>query len=297
MSIEQLTWKKTEYLLNILNVLGNKWGDVGVRQNTRLKVDDSLWPKHHRVFLVLRQEIEDGVYSAAESMQGEIGLAQRFNVSRITIRKAMDRLTTEGLVERHRGRGTFARGRADRASPVTASLSGNIENLVALGLQTDVELINITYAVAPPHICAAMGQPEGTTMQRAIRLRSLDGKPFSHLTTWLPEDIGRSFTPDELREMPLLGLIERAGHRIASARQSISAKLAAPEVALLLQIEPGEALLSVHRLVLDDAGQVVEHMSGLYRPDTYEHQMEYDRNQSSAAEIWTVRPPTKGAVS
>lgn len=266
-------------------------------QHTGLKTNESLWPKHHRVFLLLKQEIEDGVYSAAEPMQGEIGLAQRFNVSRITIRKAMDRLTTMGLIERHRGRGTFARDRVERASPVTSSLSGNIENLVALGLQTDVELIELTYAAAPPHICSSMSQPEGTIMQRAVRVRSLEGDPFSHLTTWLPEGLGRSFTADEMRRMPLMGLIERAGHRIASAQQSISAKLASPEVALLLQIDPGEALLSVQRLVVDESGQVVEHMSGLYRPDTYEHQMEYDRNQSSTAEIWTARSTTKGTVS
>jgi GntR family transcriptional regulator len=261
------------------------------------QAQDSLWPKHHRVYLILRQEIEDGVYSGADPMQGEIGLADRFSVSRITIRKAMDRLTTEGLVKRQRGRGTFARDQSDRASPITASLSGNIENLVALGLQTDVDLIELIYVIAPPHICDVMGKPEGTTMQRAIRVRSLDGVPFSHLTTWLPENIGRSFSADEMRSMPLLRLIERAGHHIAKAQQSISAKLATPEVAQLLQIEPGEALLSVRRLVFDEDGQVVEHISGLYRPDTYEHHMEYDRSQSSAAEIWTTRPTTNGAVS
>jgi GntR family transcriptional regulator len=259
------------------------------------QTDDSLWPKHHRVYLILRQEIEDGLYSDAEPMQGELGLAQRFDVSRITIRKAMDRLTSEGLVERQRGRGTFVKHRADRASPVTASLSGNIENLLALGLQTDVELIELTYAVAPAHICAAMGQPDGTVMQRAVRVRSLDGVPFSHLTTWLPEDIGRSFTADEMRQTALLRLIERAGHRIASARQSITAKLASPEVAHLLRIEPGEALLAVRRLVYDKAGQPVEHISGLYRPDIYEHEMEFDRSRTPAADVWTTRDTTTGA--
>lgn len=261
------------------------------------QADDNLWPKHHRVYLILKQEIADGVYSGTEPMQGEIWLAERFNVSRITIRKAMGRLTTEGLVERQRGRGTFARHQHDHSSPVMASLSGNIENLVALGLETDVDLIELTYAVAPPHICSVMVKPEGSVMQRAIRVRSLDGVPFSHLTTWLPEDIGRSFTDNEMRDTPLLRLIERAGHRIAKAEQSISAKLAAPEVAQLLQIEPGEPLLSVQRLVYDDVGLVVEYISGLYRPDTYEHRMEYDRSPSSTAEIWTTRTTTHGDVS
>lgn len=260
-----------------------------------LQADDSLWPKHHRVYLILKQEIEDGVYSGADPIQGEVGLAERFNVSRITIRKAMARLTDEGMVMRQRGRGTFARPRKEGASPVMASLSGNIENLLALGLQTDVALIDLKYVVAPLHICEAMGQPANTTMQRAIRVRSLRGVPFSHLTTWLPEEIGRSFTPEEMRNISLLRLIERGGHPIAKAKQTISAKLAAPEVADLLQIEPGEPLLSVRRLVYDTEGRVVEHINGLYRPDTYEHHMEYDRSRNATAEIWTASPTNIGA--
>jgi GntR family transcriptional regulator len=256
--------------------------------------EDSPWPKHHRVYLILRQEIEEGVYSGDAPMQGELALAARFDVSRITIRKAMDRLSQEGRVERQRGRGTFARD-VGRPSPVTASLSGNIENLLALGLQTDVALVSLSYDVVPPHICAAMGQPVGTVMQRAVRVRSLDGVPFSHLTTWLPEAIGRSFTPEEMQRTPLLRLIERAGHRIASARQAITAKLAAPEVAQLLRVEVGEALLSVRRVVYDDAGEVVEYINGLYRPDTYEHEMEYDRSHTKAADFWTSKDSTSGA--
>ena len=257
--------------------------------------DDGLWPKHHRVYLILRQEIEDGIYAGDAPMQGDLALAERFAVSRITIRKAMDRLTAEGLVERQRGRGTYARRRTGQPSPITASLSGNIENLLALGLQTDVKLIELTYAAAPPHICAAMARPEGTTMQRAVRIRSLEGLPFSHLTTWLPEKIGRSFTPDEMQRIALLRLIERAGHRIASARQSITARLATPEVAQHLRIEPGEALLAVRRTVYDETGQPVEHISGLYRPDTYEHETEFARSRTDTADMWTTRDITTGA--
>ena len=269
-------------------------GRAGPDAQGEARKDDGLLPKHHRVYLILRQEIEDGVYTDDAPMAGEMSLAERFDVSRITIRKAMDRLTQEGWVERQRGRGTFVRGRGT-PSPVGASLSGNIENLVAMGLQTDVALIELTYAPAPAQVCAAMGVAPGTVMQRAVRVRSHEGVPFSHLTTWLPEEIGRSFTAEELQRTPLLRLIERAGHRIASASQAITAKLATPEVAQLLRIEPGEALLSVRRQVEDEQGQVVEYITGLYRPDTYEHQMDYHRSRTPAADIWTTKDTTTGA--
>lgn len=249
--------------------------------------DDVLWPKHHRVYLVLRQQIDDGTYGPAALMPSEASLAERFGVSRITIRKAMERLVREGSVDRARGKGTFARPVAAR-SPVAASLSGSIENLIALGLETEVRVIEFGYAPAPVEVCQAMGCATGTTMQRALRVRSLHGRPFSHLTTWLPEDIGRTFDRAALETMPILQLIELAGHRIATARQTISACHAPPDVAGLLQIEPGSALLWVRRIVLDEAGRPVEWIRGLYRPDTYEHETAIDRERGDDAKIWNI---------
>ncbi|ORE86724.1 GntR family transcriptional regulator [Aurantimonas sp. 22II-16-19i] len=250
----------------------------------RLGDELAAMPKHHRVYLVLRQEILDGRHGLVAPMPGEVALAKEFGVSRITIRTAMDRLTQEGIVERMRGRGTFVRERGD--SPIGASLSGNLENLMALGLRTDVRVVDVDYLPAPPAVAAEMDLPEGTTMQRAVRVRSLSGVPFSHLTTWLPEEIGRSFTPEELGREPLLKLIERTGRKVASARQVVTAMLAAPDVARHLKVEVGEALLSVRRTVHDGEGRPVERIFGLYRPDLYEHETSFSRNPDRSGGIW-----------
>jgi GntR family transcriptional regulator len=257
-------------------------------RSAALADEGAPWPKHHRVYLVLRQEIEDGTYGPDAPMPSEKVLAQQFGVSRITIRKAMERLSQEGSVDRERGRGTFARRTRSEPSPVEASLSGNIENLVALGLETEVTVIEFGYGRAPAGVCAAMACAPDTVMQRAVRIRSLDGRPFSHLVTWLPEEIGRTFDRDMLGTTPILKLIEQAGHSIATAKQTISACLATPDVAALLEVEPGSALLSVHRVVFDRNGRPVEWIRGLYRPDTYAHQSEIARSASSTRTIWNT---------
>ena len=256
--------------------------------NPALAEEGGLWPKHHRVYLVLRQQIADGTYGTDGPMPSEKTLAQQFGVSRITIRKAMERLSQEGSVDRERGRGTFARLPSREPSPVEASLSGNIENLIALGLETEVRVEDFGYARAPAHVCAAMDRPADTVMQRAVRIRSLDGRPFSHLVTWLPEEIGSTFDREELGSTPILKLIERAGHPIAKSKQTISACLAAPEVAVLLEVEPGSPLLSVHRVVFDNEGRPLEWVRGLYRPDTYAHQSEFERSATSTKHIWNT---------
>lgn len=247
----------------------------------------SVLPKHHQVYLVLRQQIADGAWTPEEPMPAEVQLAEMFGVSRITIRKAMERLTSEGSVQRSRGKGTFAR-MGSGGSPVEASLSGNFENLMALGLQTCVTVVDLRFVNAPAEIAQPMGIAPGTRVQRAVRLRSLEGRPFSHLTTWLPGDIGETITREDLERTSLLRLIEGRGHRVHSARQTISACLAAPDVARLLQVEPGEALLAIRRTVFDISGRPVERIHGLYRPDTYEHETSFERSALEASKIWNT---------
>ena len=247
--------------------------------------DGDLSPKHHQIYLVLRQEIRDGTYGGDSPLPGELELCRQFGVSRITVRRALERLEREGAIDRQRGRGTFVRVGGSQPH-VAASLSGALENLIAMGLRTEVRVVTLDYLPAPPEVAAALGLAAGTTVQKAVRVRAHDGVPFSHLTTWVPEDLGRSYDADALRDTPLLVLLDRAGVTVRSAEQTITAKLATPEIARLLDLQPGEPLLSIERVVLDTEGRAVEFIRGLYRPDTYEHHMSIERAQQGSHRIW-----------
>lgn len=251
----------------------------------RIMGEDGLLPKYHQVYMVLSQEIRDGRHSEATPMPGEVELSRQFGVSRITIRKALDRLEREGAISRFRGRGTFVRPMPEDAL-VAASLLGSIENLIAMGLRTQVRVISLDYVPVPREAASALGLASGAIVQRAIRVRSHNAVPFSYLTTYVPEDLGRTFGADDMAEMPLLLLLERAGVKIFGAEQRITAKLATPEVAGHLEIEPGEPLLSITRIVKDENDRKVEFIRGLYRPDTYEHRMSFDRSRTQDRQFW-----------
>ncbi|MGY6412331.1 MAG: GntR family transcriptional regulator [Alkalilacustris sp.] len=258
---------------------------MDMRPQTPDPMDEGLLPKYHQVYLVLRQQIREGVYDPHGPLPAEKELSRLFGVSRITVRRALDRLEREGAIDRQRGRGTFLR--AGNPQPhVAASLSGSIENLIAMGLRTEVRVLSLDYVPAPPDVGAALGTAPGTVVQRAVRVRSHAGVPFSHLTTWLPEEIGRTFDARALRDTPLLVLLDRAGVRARSAEQTITAKLAAPGVAEHLGLQPGEPVLSITRIVSDAGGRPVEFIRGLYRPDTYEHHMSIERVQQGGRPIW-----------
>ncbi len=244
--------------------------------------DASPLPLYHRVYLLLRQRIVAGDWPAGTPMPGEHEMAAQHRVSRITIRRALERLEQEGLVSRRRGAGTFARPAAPARRE---NLRGLLENLLAMGLRTEVRLLDFAYLPAPPAIAAALEIPPGTLAQKSVRLRAVPGQaaPFSHLTAWVPESLGRRYGPRDLAARPLLRLLEEAGGPAASAEQVISARLADHDVAPLLGVEPGSALLWVRRQVRDAEGRVIEAIEALYRPEMYEYSIAMVRD----ADRWT----------
>ena len=251
-------------------------------------VDEHLpTPLYHQVYLILRNKILSGIFGFNHTVPGEQEAAKLFGVSRITAKRALNELADEGIVKRERGRGTRVTYRAP-TPPINANVEGLIENLVAMGLETQVDLLSFEYVRANPVVAHALKCGRGCCVQKAIRVRYLEGEPFSHLTTHVPETIGKSYDRDDLATRPLLSLLERSGVKIGRAEQTFSAELADLYVSQTLGVEVNSPLLSIHRTVFDDEGQPVEYISALYRPDRYKHRMKLSRIGLEKSRSWSL---------
>jgi GntR family transcriptional regulator len=124
-------------------------------------------------------------------------------------------------------------------------------------------------------------------LQRSIRVRSVDGAPFSYLTTHVPESISVTFSKLELGSRPLLELLERAGVKVESARQRISASLASPKVAEALDVRIGSPVIELIRVSFDQHGRGVEYLHALYRPDRYAIEIELARSGAADTKAWS----------
>ncbi len=244
-------------------------------------------PLYHRIYLALREDILNGAFSFDAPMPSEIELASRFGVSRVTLRRTLERLDAEGLIKRARGRGTFAQRQPD-ARATRADIRGLVENLLAMGLRTEVTVLEFSYDPMPLNVARAMKQAPDTTAQRAVRLRSYEGKPFSYATTHVREDIGRSYDREAMADTSLLRLIERAGAQITGAKQSVSATAADRRVGDLLGVDVGAPLLAVTRVVFDQDGQGLEHIRALYRPDMYEFELDLTPSVGPGGTQWSA---------
>jgi GntR family transcriptional regulator len=243
-------------------------------------------PKARQVYLVLRERIADGGFDTDGVLPPEQALAAAHNVSRITVRRALAELEREGLIDRRQGAGTFVNPR-DVAKPVIADLADVLRNLVEMGKSTDVRLLAFGYQDAPAPIVDALRLAPGERVQRSVRVRIIDGEPFSHLTTHVPERIGMTYSEPELASQPLLTLLERSGVSVERATQEIGAVLASPELASALDVDIGSALIALTRVVYDALGRGVEHLRALYRPDRYAFRMDLERTGESEGRRWS----------
>ena len=241
-------------------------------------------PLYHRLQVILRDRIATGAYREGDALPSEAELTKEFGVSRITAKRALDELSTEGLVERARGRGTTViRGAASGVGgPIIASIDGLLENLSAIGREGSVELLEFGYLPAPHHVASRIGISEGAIVQRAVRVRYVGGAPMSQSTSFVVEAVGRSFDERALAATPLIELLARAGVAIGSAEQSITAILADSIVAPRLQVAVGSPLILIKRVLLDADDTPVEYLEALYRPDRFEYRMKLPRAQANA---------------
>lgn len=243
-------------------------------------------PLYHQIYLILREQIAAGTFEGAARMPTEAQISADFSVSRITAKRALDELAAEGLVVRRRGRGTELVGQVAGA-PVEANISGLIENLLAVGLETKVDILEFGYGPAPSSVAKSLRLAARGEVQRAVRVRRHGGVPLSYSTSWVPAEIGRAFTATDLAHKPLLALLEQAGCLVGSADETLSAVLAGPTVARALEVRVGSPLLSVVRTVFDQRGRPVEHIAILYRPDRYQYRTKLARVRGPVTRMWS----------
>lgn len=235
--------------------------------------------RHRTVSLVLADGIATGKYPLGEPLPGEEALARMFQVSRVTIRRALADLDAAGLIDRRHGRGTFVKKQPD------ASQVNTIERLVgqvAKAGKLDVEVLAFEYCVPPPPVGRLLHLPPDAMAQRAVRVRSNRDGPVMHLTTYVPERIGKTYSRKDLTRRPLYQLLAKAGKRYRKAQQTVGACLADPVVAPLLNTTVGAPLLFIQRVVSTAHDEPIEYLEVRAPPESYSLSMSWAADDTAS---------------
>ncbi len=236
-------------------------------------------PLHHQIYLVLADGIAAGRYAAGERLPTEEQLTKLFSVSRITVRRAMASLQNAGLIERGAGRRTVVK---PLGKPLKMPMASVISNIAAYGAQTVAKVVEFGYGPAPAFLRERLWEGD-KPVQRAVRLRSHEGQPVMHLTSYVPETLGVTFSKAELDRIPMFQLLTRAGVHISAGAQIVSATLADPVVARRLEIKVGAALLDLRTMMVDQKSRAVEYVEMLAPPERLSLRFELGAEQFVAA--------------
>jgi GntR family transcriptional regulator len=231
-------------------------------------------PLYHQLYLIIKSKIEQGVFKQGDTLPSELSLVAIFGVSRITAKRALDELANDDLVERARGRGTQVKYRYI-PNVLRAPLTGMLESLVVMGKETTVDVLSLERVVVPAHLRAPMHLRADDSVERAVRIRRNQNDAFGYYVSYthLPKGGNKHFTAKALRTQPRLELFRQMGIRLTEVDQVLTAVAANSEVAAALGVSVGAPLLGLTRNYMDQAGVVVDHLQGMYRPDRFQYHM------------------------
>jgi GntR family transcriptional regulator len=241
-------------------------------------------PLYYQLENLMREKILSGEYRVGDRLPTENDLIHQYGVSRITVRQALTSLAEDGVIERRQGRGTFVVERRIKRRTVDEQMEfhGSLDEVIDGGPPTPVKVLEINRISADAQEAELLGLQPGDLIYRIKRLRTRDGKPHSLIVNFLPSEIGARFTREELSAGSLLKLIEtKFNLRLKQARQQITAALADPHLAGLLDLRVGSPLLSIERTSFTEEGRAVEHVHIYFRADIYSLTVQLTRDEDS----------------
>jgi GntR family transcriptional regulator len=214
----------------------------------------------------LAMEIAQGEYRPGDQLPTEDALLQRFQVSRITVRRAIQNLVSRGLLEIRRGLGTFVL--SPRIEAELTKLTGFVEDMQAVGRKATARVVSRGVVAASARVAERLQLTKGAKVMQIKRVRLADDTPISFDETYLPLAIGKQIVRNDLRRRPIFTLLEEEyGVPLVEADYELEAVIASEAVADALQIKIGSPIFQIERTSMTAGNQPIDYEVLSYRGD------------------------------
>jgi GntR family transcriptional regulator len=210
-------------------------------------------------------ELRDGTLEAGQRLGSERALAERFGVSRSTLRLALDALERGGTIRRVPGRagGTFLH--QSKIERDLSGIAGLPEYLRRQGFVAGTQVISAAIQPADDTTASELQIEQGAPIYDLLRLRLANGEPISLEHARLPADLLPDLLGQPLGESLMAVLEDRYGLVPGEALERIEVVRASRDEARLLGVGVGDPLISVERTASTSEGRPFEYSVDLFR--------------------------------
>jgi len=216
-------------------------------------------PYYQQLSTVLESRLESGEIKPESRLPSENQLCAEFDLSRATVRHALQYLESRGVVYRVASRGVFAGTRDGNHGWMIQNTEGFLENAIThQNRSVTTRVIRSGYKVLPPFACEELRLPEGTEGFELVRLRYLDGQPTVFSINYLPPSVAGivAQASEALNgHASLSELLQRSGYPLAGANRFVRAVKPTAEIAEALGVAEGDPLLQIRSISWSTEGR------------------------------------------
>ena len=232
-----------------------------------------LLPLYYQIKQTLKGWIVNGEVNPGDKLPSENELADRFSVSRLTVRQAISQLVQEGFLNTKRGEGTFVTNNEKLINSFSLEFSGFMDDLFYQVSKVKIQSVRLSRIEAPKLVREKLDlDDEEKEVVQIKRVRLLRDRVFSYTINYLPTDIGMRIIETDLLKKPLLKIMEQdLNIEFTEASQIIEASFADQEVAEQLGISPGSPVLYLERVMYTKGKKPVEFVQSSHPGDRYKY--------------------------
>jgi GntR family transcriptional regulator len=228
-------------------------------------------PLYHQIKEILKEKIENEEYFPGDILPTELEMQNMYNVSRITVRQAINELVNEGYISRTRGKGTVVV--SNKIEEKLNRIMSFTEEMKIRGLEPSTKFANISIIKLSKTIANYLEANKDEEAYKIERLRYADDSPLVFFITYFKKDIDLPLD-NEVYMGSLYELLKSKGIQVSKAKEHFEAVIADEKVCEYLNIDIDAPVLKRTRISYDTDGNVLEYTICYYRADRYKYSVE-----------------------
>ena len=237
-------------------------------------------PRHEQISDWIRTRVESGEFPPNHQLMSENQICEQFGVSRITVRRALQTLESEGRIYRRQGLGAFVSDK--RVTQGMVRLTSFVEDMEQAGLEAKSLIVSFDQVICPESVATKLNIDAGKKVCVLERLRLGNDEPIAFDRTWLPVFYGHLLEGYDLKEDTIYRILEEEYEiEVLRGHYRLDAVNADQFIGEQLHVKNGQALFLIERTSMTTNDKPVYFQRRYYRTDrvSYELQLARDHKQ------------------